>query len=83
VEDYLKALEAVRKRQGLDWTMLLVTNVLHEHSKLLTTSLPAAEERLVFRQEQSGLFDLPEILSRKKQVLPEILRVLEEIKNGK
>ena len=83
VEDYLKALEAVRKRQGLDWTMLLVTNVLHEHTKLLTTSLPAAEERLVFRQEQAGLFDLPEILSRKKQVLPEILRVLEEIKNGK
>jgi len=83
VDNYFAALEEVRKDQGLDWTMLLVTNVLHEHSKLLTTSFHAAEERLVFRKEQEGLFDLPEILSRKKQVLPEILRVLEEIKNEK
>ncbi len=82
MSNYLTALEAVRKEQGLDWTMLLITNVLHEHSKLLTTAFPEAEDRLVFRKEQNGLFDLPEILSRKKQVLPEILRVLEEIKGG-
>jgi len=78
--DYLAALQRVQAEKHLDWTMLLISNVLKEHSKLLCTSFPSAEEKLVFRQEKSELFDLPEILSRKKQVLPEILRVLEEVK---
>jgi manganese-dependent inorganic pyrophosphatase len=78
-QTYLDALEEVKKDQKLDWTMLLITNVLHEHSKLFTTPFPEAEERLVFKQEKPGRFDLPNILSRKKQVLPEILRVLEEL----
>ncbi|MFW5711392.1 MAG: putative manganese-dependent inorganic diphosphatase [Spirochaetota bacterium] len=78
-EIYLNALDEIRKEQGLDWTMLLITNVLHEHSKLFTTPFPEAEERVVFKQEKPGRFDLPNILSRKKQVLPEILRVLEEM----
>lgn len=78
--DYIEALHLVQAELRMDWTMLLITNVLKEHSKLLCTSFPAAENKLVFRKEKEGLFDLPEILSRKKQVLPEILRVLEEVK---
>ena len=78
-EIYMNALDKVKQEQGLDWTMLLITNVLHEHSKLFTTPFPEAEERLVFKQEKPGRFDLPNILSRKKQVLPEVLRVLEDL----
>lgn len=80
---YHEALKKVQQTGHLDWTMLLVSNVFREHSKLLCTSLPNAEEKLVFKQESTGLFDLPAILSRKKQVLPEILRVLEEVKTEK
>lgn len=78
--EYLGALKAVQAEMHLDWTMLLISNVLKEHSKLVCTSFPAAENKLVFREENPGIFDLPEILSRKKQVLPEILRALEEVK---
>lgn len=78
--DFRRALDETGKQRQLDWTMLLVSNVFREHSKLLCTTFPRGEEKLVFKAEQDGLFDLPEILSRKKQVLPEVLRVLEELK---
>lgn len=74
-----EALEKSREEAKLDWTMLLVSNVLSENSKLLCTPFPEAEDKLVFRREDNDLFDLPGILSRKKQLLPEILRVLEEL----
>ncbi|HDQ13849.1 MAG TPA: putative manganese-dependent inorganic diphosphatase [Sediminispirochaeta sp.] len=74
-----EALEKVQREQQLHWTMLLVSNVFREHSKLICTPYREAEEKLVFTQEAPGLFDLPEILSRKKQVLPELLRVVEEL----
>jgi manganese-dependent inorganic pyrophosphatase len=80
--ELLDALERLRQERGLDWAMLLVTNVLKEHSKLLTTSFPKAEARLLYSRERDRVYDLPEILSRKKQLLPEIIRVLEEIANG-
>ena len=81
VESFHEALRSTGEEAKLDWTMLLVSNVLSENSKLLCTSFPEAEERLVFRREYNDLFDLPGILSRKKQLLPEILRVLEELGN--
>jgi manganese-dependent inorganic pyrophosphatase len=73
-------LESKNKEAGLDWTMLLISNVLSENSKLLSTKFPEGEKRLVYRKEQEDLFDLPGILSRKKQLLPEVFRVLEELK---
>ncbi len=79
IESFHGALRTSGEEAKLDWTMLLVSNVLTENSKLLCTSFPEAEERLVFRRETDDLFDLPGILSRKKQLLPEILRVLEEL----
>lgn len=82
-EELLQALEQQRRERGLDWTMLLVTNVLQEHSKLLTTSYPNAEKRLLYNREGEQFYDLPEILSRKKQLLPEVIRVLEEVNGGR
>lgn len=80
--DALKgALEAVRKEQGLDWVMLLVSNVLKEHSRLITSGGENLASRLIYRNEGKGVFDLPGILSRKKQLLPEVFRVLEEAGN--
>ncbi|MGM0431815.1 MAG: DHHA2 domain-containing protein, partial [Spirochaetota bacterium] len=79
VKDHLLSeLEMVRRDHGLDWAMLLITDVIKEGSVLLTTPFPSAERGLIYRKESEGKFDLPEILSRKKQLLPEILRVLEE-----
>ncbi len=80
-EQYLKALEGVKKEQGLDWVMLLVTDVIKVRSILFMTDYHEGEEKLLYKKISPGLYDLPGILSRKKQLLPEILRVLEEMQN--
>jgi len=78
-EGLFHALEEIRRDRQLDWTMLMVTNILKEDSILLTTNMPKAEKKLSYPQIEKNIFDLPGVLSRKKQLLPEILRVLEEM----
>ena len=74
---FLSALERVRKDHGIDWSMLLVTDVLTEDSMLLMTPFESAEDHLAYQKQQEGLYSLPGVVSRKKQLLPEILRVME------
>jgi manganese-dependent inorganic pyrophosphatase len=81
IDDVLPAFHAalgrVKQEHRLDWGMLLVTDVLTEDSVLLTTPFPKAEEHLAFQKLKDGLYSLPGVVSRKKQLLPELLRVLE------
>ncbi len=72
---YLDALEAVRKRQGLDWALLMITDVMREHSVLLATEYNAGT-RLPYMAVGEGTYDMPGVMSRKKQLLPEILHVV-------
>ena len=74
----LEMLGQVGERKGLDWVMLLITDVIKEKSLLLSSGYELGEKRLSYRKLAAGLYDLPGVLSRKKQLLPEILRVLEE-----
>ncbi|WP_255566878.1 putative manganese-dependent inorganic diphosphatase [Oceanispirochaeta sp. M1] len=76
---YMDAMEDLRKKKRLDCVMLLITNVIKVESNLLMTSHAGIEERLIYNKISDQLYNLPGILSRKKQLLPEILRVLEEI----
>jgi len=73
-----EALTDIAMKRGLDWSMLLVTNVLQEDSILLTSSYKRGEQYLIYKKIGEGEFFLPGILSRKKQLLPEVLRALEE-----
>lgn len=75
---YHEQLEFTKRDHGLDWAMLLVTDVIKEESILLATPYPRREKALVYPQLAPGKFLLKGVLSRKKQLLPEILRVLEE-----
>lgn len=75
--DFVDALKNVRDRKRLDFAMLLVTDIVNTDSVLLSTEFYAAK-RLVYRKLDDYSFDLPGVLSRKKQLLPEVLRVLEE-----
>ncbi|WP_083914829.1 putative manganese-dependent inorganic diphosphatase [Alkalispirochaeta alkalica] len=72
----LQALEDVAGRKRIDWAMLMVTDVIKRDSLLLSSGYPAAEGLLPFRKQAERTFDLPGVLSRKKQLLPEIMRVL-------
>ncbi len=78
----LEALETVARDQRLDWTMLIVTDVIKRNSLLLSSGHPAAESHLPFRQLAERIFDLPGVLSRKKQLLPEIIRVITDLTVG-
>lgn len=81
-DSILEVLESICLEQRLDWTMLLITHVIKENSMLLSSPFPEGEKRLVYAQISDHLFELPGVLSRKKQLLPEVLRVLEEISNA-
>jgi len=59
-----------------------VTDITSEHSVLLCSPWPAAEKELAYKQLEENVFDLPGVLSRKKQVLPEILRVIDVLRNN-
>ncbi|MDC7218541.1 MAG: putative manganese-dependent inorganic diphosphatase [Spirochaetales bacterium] len=81
-EDLLSCLEKSKKAKNKDWLMLLITNVTNGNSLLLTSAFPRGEENLLYEKREENLYNLPGILSRKKQLLPEILRVLEELKDN-
>lgn len=74
-----RQLEYTRRNNALEWAMLLVTDVIKEDSILIATNYPQREKALAYPNIESGMFLLRGVLSRKKQLLPEIIRVLEEV----
>ncbi|MFA5698783.1 MAG: putative manganese-dependent inorganic diphosphatase [Sphaerochaeta sp.] len=75
---YLEELEMIKKAYNLDWALFLITDVVKENSLLLLTNMPIAEQKLTYEQSSEGVYLLPQVLSRKKQLLPEIIRVIQE-----
>ncbi|MDD7589067.1 putative manganese-dependent inorganic diphosphatase [Bullifex porci] len=75
-DNYLAELEKKKEGDSLDWAMLLVTNVLTSTSVLLCTNYKN-NYRFEYEELKSQIFSLPGVLSRKKQLLPEVIRVLE------
>jgi len=67
--------------KNLDWASLLVTDIIEERSVLLTSGFSALDNMLIYNKLEENIYDLPGVLSRKKQLLPEVLRVLEVLSN--
>ncbi|MCQ2482898.1 MAG: DHH family phosphoesterase [Clostridia bacterium] len=72
---YLEALETVRTKNGLDWAVLMITDVLSENSVLLCTDF-RANNKLLYSALKKQVYDMPGVMSRKKQLLPEILHAI-------
>lgn len=72
---FLSGLEEVRVANGLDWAVVMITDVLNENSVLLCTDYKA-NEKLQYTQMDRNVYDMPGVLSRKKQLLPELLHAL-------
>ena len=70
---------SVKTTNGLDWAMLLVTDIIKEESVLITSGFEAGENLFSYKRLSADTFFLPGVLSRKKQLLPEVLRILEEL----
>ena len=73
---YIKELEIVKMQKGIDIAMLLVTNVFKHNSVLLCTNFNNSY-RFMYEKLSENLYNLPGVLSRKKQLIPEVLRILE------
>ncbi len=71
-ESYLNALNDIKTMKGLDWAVLMITDVIHEHSALLCTD-HRGNRHLPYKAVGKNIFDMPNVMSRKKQLLPEII----------
>lgn len=74
-EELLQAMEKLRADGGFDFIGLLVTDAVRENSELLISGSDEILQNLPYRRIGDRLFALPGILSRKKQLLPQILAV--------
>ena len=74
-EKFIKALEDVRLKNGLDWAVVMITDVMKENSVLLSTDYKSAKN-LPYALLEEGIYDMPGVMSRKKQLLPEMLFAL-------
>lgn len=72
---FLTALNDVRVKGGLDWAVVMITNVMNENSILLSTDFKAVKY-LPYAKLEPGIFDMPGVMSRKKQLLPEMLSAI-------
>lgn len=74
------ALEEVSKAEGLTFASLLVTDINTQNSLLLVKGDAEFIAHVTYPHvEQNEIFDLPGIVSRKKQLIPYITSVLREM----
>lgn len=77
-EELLRALQRVRDQRGLRFAMLMVTDVVRGSSRLLLTDdLPVLAD-LPYPRQPDGSLLAEGVVSRKKQLLPAVLGLLEE-----
>jgi manganese-dependent inorganic pyrophosphatase len=72
-----RALEELREQKGLDFAMLMVTDVVRGTSRLLTANQPPVLEDLPYPPQADGTRLAEGVVSRKKQLLPVVLGLLE------
>lgn len=72
--DLLAALAALVESRELALGVLMVTNIVSGDSRLITAG--TWRDRLPFARIEAGILDAPQIVSRKKQLLPLILGAL-------
>lgn len=74
------SLEAYRETNHLDFSTLLVTDVRSQNSLLLLSGPPVLQDAFSYPHiEDDDVFDLPGIVSRKKQLIPHITELLSRI----
>jgi len=81
VTEHLKALtnalKELRESKGLDFAMLMVTDVVRGSSRLLLSNPPPLLDNLPYTPQADGTFLAEGVVSRKKQLLPVVLGLLE------
>lgn len=72
------ALENLRKTKNVDFAMLMVTDVVRGSSRILFSNAPAVLDDLPYLPQPDNTRLAEGVVSRKKQLLPVVLGLLEE-----
>ncbi len=72
-----QALDDLRRSRGLDFAMLMVTDVVRGSSRLLMSNPPPVLSELPYPPQPDGTRHAEGVVSRKKQLLPTVLGLLE------
>lgn len=75
----LAALDAHRKREGLLFAALLVTDINDQSSMLLVQGADAFLQKIDYPQRSPHVWELAGVVSRKKQLLPYLLHCLAQM----
>lgn len=77
-EPLTQALDELKTKRGLDFAILLVTDIVRGSSRLIFSSdAPPVLDDLPYPPLPDGTRDAPGVVSRKKQLLPVVLGLLE------
>ncbi len=78
LERVQSALNTLREQRGLDFAMLMVTDVVGNSSRLVLVNPPPLLDDLPYPHLPDGTLQANDVVSRKKQLLPVVLGLLEE-----
>ncbi len=76
-DELAKALEDMAAEQSLEFSALLITDIASNGSLLLMSSEPDGWEEISYPQLEDKLYELEQVVSRKKQLLPLIISLLD------
>ena len=78
-KELMVELQKVRKEKGYELAALLVTDIVMESSLLLTAGPSELPYIIGYPQEEENLYRLKGVLSRKKQLVPHLLKVFKGV----
>lgn len=76
IRSFMEEMEHLMKEHGLDFAGLLVTDPGRGYSEFLFVGKESVKRALPWRKAFDEVFSLPGILSRKKQLLPQIMATI-------
>lgn len=71
------ALDDLREKRSLNFAMLMVTDIVGGSSRMITVNAPTILDDLPYPRQADGTMAAEGVVSRKKQLLPAILGLLE------
>jgi len=75
-DELVEAMDAVRERREYGFFALMVTDIIAKGTKMLVSGDGVPLERIFGEEADDGIIDLPDVMSRKKQVAPKLLSAL-------
>jgi manganese-dependent inorganic pyrophosphatase len=79
-EELQTALSAMRRERGLDFACLLITDITLHDSILLVDGPRELSEAIEYPRLEEGVHELKGVVSRKKQLLPELIRLFQHVR---